>query len=64
VKGSECSSLVPINLNYSLNSTLGSGKITSYIPLPQGPFGVKGRNITPIYDYHLSVLVGIIITDG
>jgi hypothetical protein len=60
-KGSECSSLVPINLNYSLNSTLGSGKITSYIPLP---FGVKGRNITPIYDYHLSVLVGIIITDG
>lgn len=50
---SECTSLVPINLNYSLNSTLGSGKITSYI-----------RNITPIYDYHLSVLVGIIITDG
>lgn len=48
-----CTAIVPINLPYSLNSTLGSGRITNYI-----------RNITHIHYYHLSVLVGIILTDG
>ena len=48
-----CTAITPINLSYSLNSTLGSGRITNYI-----------RNITPIHYNNLSVLVGIIITDG
>ena len=43
-----CTTLVPINLQYSLNSILGSGKITKYI-----------RYITPIHNDPLSVLVGI-----
>ena len=49
----KCTAIVPINSLYSLNSTLGSGRITNYI-----------RNITPIHYYYLSVLVGIILTDG
>jgi hypothetical protein len=48
-----CTTLVPINSPYSLNSTVGSGRITKYI-----------HNITPIHNDHLSVLVGIILTDG
>jgi hypothetical protein len=47
----DCTALIPINLPYSLNSTVG--RITNYI-----------RNITPIHNYNLSVLVGIILTDG
>lgn len=50
---SNCTAIVPINLFYNLGSSVGSKKITKYI-----------RYITPIHSYHLSVIVGIILTDG
>lgn len=50
---SPCTSLVPVGLSYSLNSTIGSGKITNFI-----------RNITSFSYFIISVLFGLLLSDG
>jgi len=50
---SPCTSLVPVGLSYSLNSTIGSGKITNFI-----------RNITSFSYFIISVFFGLLISDG
>lgn len=50
---SNCTGIVPYGSPYSLGSGVGSGRLTDFI-----------RNITPCHYYHLSVIIGILLTDA
>ena len=50
---SPCTSLVPVGCSDSLNSTIGSGKITNFI-----------RNCTSFSYFFISVIFGLLLSDG
>lgn len=50
---SNCNSLIPIDKSYSLGSTVGSKKLTNFT-----------RDITPFHPKIISIIVGILLTDG
>lgn len=48
-----CTNITISNSNYTIGSTLGSAKLTKYI-----------RDITYVPSYHLSIFVGLLLSDG